>query len=552
MSPSLSSCRSCLLNTPCLSLLLHARNWATILWRVQRAECGSHANLGSLASLGGRAADRWQTAFVSANTLALDAAMTAAAQLTERGGARRWGECGGAVKKKEQSISRLWHAGHELCRATVEWAKGRRGLWKATQRNWEWAGTKIKQNRNGPLPVHINGAIPQMSRLGESEGRLENKELEEARHNWLAGLEQREKQRGFRSCLCLLLKFRLPCAAICPLQSRRRCLSIMNWQKATHPNLLSLFFWPLFPAGPTHTCTNACTHSDTHAFLSQIWFQWRHRRECTSGGCEYHRLLCFVFFFFFPLSTMAAALLVWNECLDSKCFKKLKWCGCFLPLPSARTIALGGRERDSLLLISLFLFSWLIVPPPFFLPLSLLFFRLSLPLYHFPQRTVFLCSKLGWRRFYPWRIQSGLQSSDDCRHECCLHTSLAPFFSPSQHHASMLLTCQRTPSLALFEVMQFYILYLWTVYSSRILLPFPFIFSNKWNHSVVNSFSALYFSPSRLAPIFFLVLFFFLQGKGIQHDWSTSCVLIPVQETEQTELISNTNSQCKGGRLGWE
>lgn len=36
--------------------------------------------------------------------------------------------------------------------------------------------------------------------------------------------------------------------------------------------------------------------------------------------------------------------------------------------------------------------------------------------------------------------------------------------------------------------------------------------------------------------------------EGNQYDWSTSCVLIPVQETEQTELNSNTNSKREGHR----
>lgn len=148
-----------------------------------------------------------------------------------------------------------------------------------------------------------------MSRLGESEGRLENKELEEARHNWLAGLEQREKQRGFRSCLCLLLKFRLPCAAICPLQSRRRCLSIMNWQKATHPNLLSLFFGPFFLLAPhTHALMHARTQTHTRS-SPRFGFS-----EGTDGNAQVEAVnitdFCALFFFFFPLSTMAAALLV--------------------------------------------------------------------------------------------------------------------------------------------------------------------------------------------------------------------------------------------------
>lgn len=85
----------------------------------------------------------------------------------------------------------------------------------------------------------------------------------------------------------------------------------------------------------------------------------------------------------------------------------------------------GGRQLITDKPLSLLLAN---SPAPFSLPLSLPFFCLSPPLYHFTQRTVFLCSKLGWRRFYPWRIRSGLQSCDDCRHECCRLASLAPLF----------------------------------------------------------------------------------------------------------------------------
>lgn len=41
---------------------------------------------------------------------------------------------------------------------------------------------------------------------------------------------------------------------------------------------------------------------------------------------------------------------------------------------------------------------------------------------------------------------------------------------------------------------------------------------------------------------------FFCWKEGNQYDWTTSCVLIPVQETEQTELNSNTNSKREGRR----
>lgn len=34
-------------------------------------------------------------------------------------------------------------------------------------------------------------------------------------------------------------------------------------------------------------------------------------------------------------------------------------------------------------------------------------------------------------------------------------------------------------------------------------------------------------------------------GRGNRRDWSTSCVLIPEQETEQTELDSNKNRRRK-------
>ena len=39
-------------------------------------------------------------------------------------------------------------------------------------------------------------------------------------------------------------------------------------------------------------------------------------------------------------------------------------------------------------------------------------------------------------------------------------------------------------------------------------------------------------------------------GRGNRHDCSTSCVLIPKQETEQTELDSNKNREREGGREG--
>lgn len=97
-------------------------------------------------------------------------------------------------------------------------------------------------------------------------------------------------------------------------------------------------------------------------------------------------------------------------------------------LPTAWTIASRGKKKDSSLPISLFLSRRLTVPPPLFLPLSppsFCFLYFSLTLYHFTRRAVFLCSKGG---SLPLRITSGLQSCDECSHECSHLTSPALLF----------------------------------------------------------------------------------------------------------------------------
>lgn len=100
-------------------------------------------------------------------------------------------------------------------------------------------------------------------------------------------------------------------------------------------------------------------------------------------------------------------------------------------VPTAWTITLG-KKKDSSLLISLFLSRRLTVPPPLSLP-PFGFLSFSLTLYHFTLRTVFLCSKEGGgggAAVCPRRIKSGLQSCDECSHECGHLTSLAPFSLP--------------------------------------------------------------------------------------------------------------------------
>lgn len=73
---------------------------------------------------------------------------------------------------------------------------------------------------------------------------------------------------------------------------------------------------------------------------------------------------------------------------------------------------------------------------------------------------------------------------------------------------------------------------------------------------VANTLATIFFCGSTFFLCFFLSLNSCLTllcpplfgEKGNQYDWSTSCVLIPVQETEQTELNSNTNSKREGRR----
>lgn len=81
-------------------------------------------------------------------------------------------------------------------------------------------------------------------------------------------------------------------------------------------------------------------------------------------------------------------------------------------------------KKDSSLLISLSL-SNSPAPSPYLSP-SLLFFFFDSVSLRCEDRVSVLRS--GWGGASPWRIQSGLQSCDDCSRECNHLTSLAPFF----------------------------------------------------------------------------------------------------------------------------
>lgn len=149
------------------------------------------------------------------------------------------------------------------------------------------------------------------------------------------------------------------------------------------------------------------------------------------------------------------------------------------------TIALGKKESS--LLIS-FLCRWLTVPPPLSLPLSLppfCFLSCSLTLYHFALRTVF-CAPKG-EAVCPLRIKSGLQSCDECSHECSHLTSLA-HFSRSLTTSNMATVARRVIEIlhyilhaCLEETLICVMLHYLTAFILLFIFPPFFLFGNSFN-----------------------------------------------------------------------
>lgn len=223
------------------------------------------------------------------------------------------------------------------------------------------------------------------------------------------------------------------------MAAQRFC--VVSWRNRQQPPTSPppLCAQPPFPLGPSASDTHT-PQPDWVSVKAQTgmhkWSLWISQTFFCGWVCVYF----FLHFYFYFFILLLEAPLQHEIRINWKAVKTLtkeeimEWIrnglGSLPCLPTAWTTALG-KKKDSSLLISLSLSPVgeqsrpplpTSIPPSFLLS----FFFFDSVSFH-SEDSVFVL-QTGLEAVYPWRIQSGLQSCDDCSHECSHLASLAPFF----------------------------------------------------------------------------------------------------------------------------